>query len=177
MDEEQEARLVERAQSGDAGAFATLVQAYWDPLARYLLRLTGDREVARDLAQETFVHAYCAIRSTRSGLQARPWLYRIATNLAYNHLKRRRRFGWLPLAAFDPWLGTELSAVDVGDAVQRALARLRPDERAVLLLCGSEGLSYAEAGTMLGKSAEAVRKQFSRAAASFRRIYAEVSAQ
>lgn len=172
---DQEALLIQRAQSGDRAAFGRLVEAYWTVLATYLLRLTGDREVASELTQDTFLHAYRSIGRTRPGLLLRPWLYRIATNLALNYRRRHWRFQWLPLGTVGHVAGRDdFSPVEEGHLIQQVLASLRPNERAVLLLCGSEGLSFVAAATVLGSTPEAVRKQFSRASERFRRAYLEV---
>ena len=98
-DEVPEAELVSRARGGDHAAFAALVQRYQQPLGGYLARLTGDHAIVPDLVQETFVRAYRGLGTTRPDLLVRPWLYRIATNLAYDELRRRRRVTWLPLDA------------------------------------------------------------------------------
>ncbi len=165
--------LAEEARAGDHTAFAALVTRYQQAIGGYLFRLTGDREVAFDLAQETFVRAYRALGHTRPGLQFKPWLYRIATNLAYDHLRRRRRIAWVSLHGIDRVVHADPpGSVEERDLVQQTLAHLRPDERAVLLLCGLEELSYPEAAAMLGGSAEAIRKRFTRAKEHFRRVYA-----
>ncbi len=165
--------LVEEARAGDHTAFATLVTRYQQAIGGYLLRLTGDREVAFDLTQEAFVRAYGALGRTRVGLHFKPWLYRIATNLAYDHLRRRRRIAWVSLHGIDRVVSTEPpGSVEERDLVRQTLARLRPDERAVLLLCGLERVSYPEAAAMLGGSAEAIRKRFTRAKEHFRQVYA-----
>ena len=167
-----EAEIVARAQAGDREAFASLIRAYQQPLGGYLWRLTGDREVAQDLTQETFLRAYQGIGATRPGLRVRGWLYRIATNLAYDLLRRRRRVGFVPLwpAEGPPWW-EDPATIGEADAVWRALAQLTPNERAALLLCALEGYSYREAAEIVRASPEAVRKQFERAKDHFRRAY------
>lgn len=176
MDGEQgDERLVERARSGDRAAFASLVERHQQALSSYLLHLTGDREMALDLTQDAFVRAYRALRQTKPGLLFKPWLYRIATNLAYDYLRRQRRFRWVPLGVVDWQSHTDpIAGAGERDLVERTLARLRPDERAVLLLCGLEGVSYPEAATILGGSPEAIRKRFTRAKERFRHIYADL---
>jgi RNA polymerase sigma-70 factor (ECF subfamily) len=152
------------------------VERYQQPLGGYLQHLVGDVDAALDLTQDTFVRAYRAIGATPPGLLVRPWLYRIATNLAHDHLRRRRRFAWLPLRVVDHFIGGHrMDAIEDRTLVRQALARLQPDERAVLLLCGLERLTYAEAAAALGGSAEAVRKRFSRAKARFRAAYGELA--
>ena len=175
IDECDEAALVDRARSGNQAAFAALVERYQQPIGSYLARLLGDSEEALDLTQETFLRAYRAIGRTSPELFVRPWLYRIATNLARDHLRRRRRFAWLPLRAIEGRPGgRNMYGIEEGDPVHRAVLRLSSDERAALLLCGLEELSYAEAAVVLGGSAEAVRKRFRRAKERFRGIYAEL---
>jgi len=87
-DEQTDARLVERAQRGDRAAFAALVERYQQPVGSYLWRLTRDRELALDLTQDTFLRAYRSIGTTPRSLLVRPWLFRIATNLAYDYFRR-----------------------------------------------------------------------------------------
>lgn len=156
-------------------AFACLVERHQQALSSYLLHLTGDHEVALDLTQDAFIRAYRALRQTKPGLLFKPWLYRIATNLAYDYLRRQSRFRWVPLGVVD-WQSSADPVAGAGerDLVQRTLARLRPDERAVLLLCGLEGVSYPEAAAILGGNPEAIRKRFARAKERFRQIYAEL---
>ncbi len=174
-DEQGDERLVERARSGDGVAFACLIERYQQALSGYLLHLTGDREVALDLTQDAFVRAFHALRQTKPRLLFKPWLYRIATNLAYDYLRRQRRIRWLPLGVVDRQSPADpVAGVGEQDLVQRTLARLRPDERTVLLLYGLEGVSYPEAAVILGGSPEAIRKRFTRAKERFRHIYAEL---
>ena len=172
---ETDASLVERARGGDRAAFAALVERYQQPLGSYLWRLTRDRELAADLTQETFLRAYRSIAATPTPMLVRPWLYRIATNLATDEFRRRRRFDRLLGRAFGHQPSTaESVAIEERELVQLALERLRPTDRAVLLLCAVEQLSYREVAEIVGSSSEAVRKQFTRAKERFRLAYADV---
>jgi RNA polymerase sigma-70 factor, ECF subfamily len=176
-DEPTDASLVERAQEGDRAAFAALVERYQQPLGSYLWRLTRDRELAADLTQDAFLRAYRSIAATPRGLLVRPWLYRIATNLAYDEFRRRRRLRGLalPIGTGGRSSGQDDSIpIEERELVHLALDRLRPNERAVLLLCAAEQLSYPEVAVILGCSPEAARKQFSRAKERFRVAYAQV---
>jgi RNA polymerase sigma-70 factor, ECF subfamily len=174
-DEQADARLVERAQRGDRAAFAALVKRYQQPVGSYLWRLTRDPELALDLTQDTFVRAYRSIGTTPGSLVLRPWLFRIATNLAYDYFRRQRRFARLPIGMFHrPAAQDEPSNIEERELVQRALARLDPRDRAVLLLCAVEQLSYREVAAITGCGPEAVRKQFTRAKERFRRAYIDI---
>ncbi len=139
----------------------------------YLVRMVHDREWAQDLAQETFLQAYRS-RSRLAGLQnPRAWLYRVATNLALNALKRRRRFAWLPWE----WHEGRTSSPDPTEAVSRqsqveaALASLSPDRRAALLLYAHYGFRIAEVAEALNLTEGAARMRLQRARDQFRQAY------
>ena len=75
-----EAQVIAQVRTGRTDAFGEIVEHYQAPIVRYLLRMTGDQEVAQDLAQDTFVQAFRAILKTTSELSFNAWLYKIATN-------------------------------------------------------------------------------------------------
>src|SRR5262245_40595679 len=104
------------------------------PLLAYLARLVDDREAAEDLCQETFLKA---LRNwARHDPAASPvaWLYRIATNTAYDHMRRRRRAAYAPLIEVDALTGAIGSGIDERESVRRALAELPARYRVPLLL-------------------------------------------
>jgi RNA polymerase sigma-70 factor (ECF subfamily) len=80
---------IQRCQAGDINGWSTLIQQYQLPAQQFALLLTGDRNTAEDLTQDTFVQAYRAIRQFRLGSAFAPWLYRIMINASRN----RRRSG------------------------------------------------------------------------------------
>src|SRR6188768_1235005 len=88
--------LVERARAGDQAAFAQLFERYHAPILNYLHRMVGDRALAEDLTQDTFIKAYNALSRTKPDLAFKAWLYRIATNTAISHLRRGKIIKWLP---------------------------------------------------------------------------------
>src|SRR4051794_6135940 len=82
-------QLAQRLQSGDRAALTTLVERHYDPLLGYLYRMTrGDRSLAQDLAQETFLRALRGISGYQHPRPFKPWLYAIATNLGRNYYTR-----------------------------------------------------------------------------------------
>jgi len=86
----QDTLLVAGVKAGEENAFTAVVERYQVPIGRYLLRLVGNLTLAEDLCQETFFRAYRAIFNMDDDLALKPWLYRIATNVAYSALRRRR---------------------------------------------------------------------------------------
>ncbi|HEX5502223.1 MAG TPA: sigma-70 family RNA polymerase sigma factor [Thermomicrobiales bacterium] len=154
--------------------FVALVATYEAPLARYLSRLVGDPELARDLTQETFLSAYRALPATDVACP-RGWLFRIATNHALGVLRRRKLVRWVPFSRLaprdEPPAGEEAGDdVETGAAIAAALAGIAPRDRACLLLHAA-GFSSAEIAAQLGCSVGAARTRLSRARETFRRRY------
>jgi RNA polymerase sigma-70 factor (ECF subfamily) len=114
----------------------------------------------------------CALRTGAGPPPDNPsaWLYRIATNLAYDALRRRRLLSWLPLSSSERTPAFE-GSVGTADSVRRCLARLHPRDAEALLLYEYAGLSCAEIGALAGVEASAVRMRLSRARTKFRAMY------
>ena len=98
-----EVQVKAQVRTGHSDAFGEIIEHYQRPIVRYLLRMTGNYEVAQDLAQDTFLQAFRGIHKTRSELSLKAWLYRIATNNANQYHRRRR------LLSFIPFTGSETS--------------------------------------------------------------------
>jgi RNA polymerase sigma-70 factor, ECF subfamily len=134
--------------------------------------MVGDMELARDLAQDTFLSAYVAW--SRDDIQnVRGWLYRIATNNALAHLRRKRLIGWIPLSRVGESSASRREkspseAVADSMSIRAALAALEPKDRACLLLAAA-GFSPQEIAGELGCSHGAARTRLSRARQAFRR--------
>lgn len=117
----------------------TLIELYEQQrgsLIGYLCRLVGQRELAEDLSQEAFLRAWQSWRQGAPPEEARAWLYRVATNLAYDELRRRRRRNEQLLEneqlASDS-ARSQLQQVEDRDVVARLLATLRPEAAALLV--------------------------------------------
>jgi RNA polymerase sigma-70 factor (ECF subfamily) len=154
--------LVMRARRGDAAAFTEIFERYQHRIINYLYGLVHDRELANDLAQESFLKAYKALPRMGDDLRLAPWLYRIAGNTAFSALRRRRLIRWLPLLNDGIMTGDMDGEVAEAEAVHRALAKLPPKYAAPLLLHSHEGLSCNEIAVILGISPGAVKTRRSR---------------
>ena len=129
--------LVGRAKAGDATAFEELVAPQVPALYRLALAMVGPEE-ARDVTQDTLVSAWRELRQLKRADRVDAWLRSILLNRARNVLRTRRRH---PIVAFDPLIGhgatlleEPISGLHGRWAVEDALATLRPDERAVVVL-------------------------------------------
>ena len=170
-----DALVIDQVREGRTEEFSHIVERYEAPIKRYLLRITGDFDVAQDLAQDTFFQAYRGILETRSDLSLKSWLYKIATNNARQYHRRRRILSFLPLmgweSANEPGGGTLSDSVNERLTVQQAMVRVPHDRRVHMVLHFVEGLKYREIAEIFGTSEEAVRKQVSRGSKDFREAY------
>jgi RNA polymerase sigma-70 factor (ECF subfamily) len=158
--------------SGDASAFDALFRRWSAPLLRYLERMLRDAGAAEELVQEVFLRVHRARERYQPEARFSTWLYRIATNLALNELRRPRRRE--PHRSADDAEAPELAAdaaapeavVDarrLGAWALRELAALPENQRAALCLSAVEGLSYAEVAEALEVSESAVKALVHRA--------------
>ncbi len=137
-------------------------------LLRYLRRLSRDPETAEDLMHETFERAGRTGRVPAES-DVRPWLYRIATNLAVDHLRRRRRFAFLPFSGRER---DDRATFDAdADVVRRALRAIPPEQATALVLRLHEGFSRAEIAELTGVSERAVKERLERGREGFARAY------
>jgi len=145
--------------------FDELVARLQGPLLRFLYGLVGDRDLAADLCQETFLSAFRAAGRLDPQAHVDAWLYTIALNHARGVLRRRRLLRWVPFvsAVHDRAVGRDLaSGVAAREQLREVLETLPVDQRAALLL-HAEGFRYAEIAAVLGCSAGAVKLRIFRA--------------
>ena len=154
--------------------FERLFLSYQQPVLNYLYRLVGDAARAEELTQEAFVRAYRALPRLDADANHRAWLYRIATNAAYDYLRRQRLVQWLPLVDNDrpsPRRDDHENTTDEQEEVRHTLAQLPPNYRVPLILYSIEGYTTGEIGEILGISAGAVKTRLFRARERFRELY------
>lgn len=162
-----------------------LYEKYKRPIHTYVYRLLGSQEDADDVTQEVFVRAFVSWNELYDHNNLSPWLYRIATNLCVDLLRRRKRISWWPLARRSPSQQFERSTEedasylppDSGgipevferDHIRLALARMPEDYAIALVLSAAQGLSYQDIATIIGISSNAAATRISRA----KRMFAE----
>lgn len=167
--------VVGRARTGDQAAFADLFEHYHAPILNYLHRMVGDRAIAEDLTQDTFIKAYNALPSTKPDLAFKAWLYRIATNTAISHLRRKKLIQWIPFLGGDQDLHPSSESVERTVTqqfdIERTLAKLPKHYAAVLLLRHYQGLSLAETAAALDITENAAKLRLFRARKAFAIAY------
>ncbi len=179
-----ERELVLQAQKGDQEAFEQLVLASQDRVYTLCLRMTGDREDALDLAQETFLNAWRGLPSFQGNSSFATWVYRLASNACIDFLRRRKRRQQgesshslddeeTPLPEpVDP-RGTpeeELERRELRRAVERGLQALPERHRQVLVMRELSGLSYQEIAAVLELDLGTVKSRIARARLALKKI-------
>jgi len=158
--------------------FDGLFNEYYARLARLLYRVTGDRGRAEEVAAEAFWRLYRNPPPARINLEG--WLYRTGVRLALDQLKKdRRRARYEALAAMLGFVRSPEQVLETNQEsgrVRRALAVLKPEQAALILLRG-EGLSYAEVAAALNLNPNSVGTMLARAEEAFRKEYVNSHAQ
>lgn len=170
----KEARVIALIRAGEADAFAEIIEDYQASIIRYLYRMTGDHEMAKDLAQDTFIQAYKGILKTDAELSFRAWLYRIATNNALQHHRRKKLLSFIPFTSKEqdiPDARKQINCPGETFAINEALLKIPEEQRTCLVLHFVEGFKYREIAETLGCSEEAVRKRVTRGKKLFIGLY------
>lgn len=154
-------------------AYELLVRRYKDPLMNFVFRFVGDKDVSSDIVQDTMIRFYINKDSYKSFARFSTWIYTIASNLAKNELKRRKRKKLLSLSS-----GDEEQQIDIKDQaatpdiiadsgikneiIQKALSKVKPVYREVVILRDVQDLSYEEIAEITGLSIGTVKSRINR---------------
>ena len=145
--------LIALARQGDWLAFGELVQRHRDGVMNVVFRMCGDPDLAEETAQEAFIRVWQNLSRYKPGYPFRNWVYKIAVNLAYDALRRRKLeldIEEIPLRSSLEEPEKALEARERAELVRKSLLALPPDSRAALVLREYEGLTYQEIAATLG---------------------------
>lgn len=165
--------MIAEVLGGGTAAFAELASRYRGHVERLCRRFFSDREIARDLAQESFIRAFTGLSTYRAEMPFGGWLRAIVANVCYDELRRRQRRPEEFVADFSApehaWIqlvndSTPEDIVEAAEQLREAhdlahklLDLLRPDDRMVMVLKEAEGLSIGEIANMMGWSEAKVK--------------------
>jgi RNA polymerase sigma-70 factor (ECF subfamily) len=183
-------KLVEAIRRGDTSAWATLITRYQDRLFSTCLRMVHNRDLATDLAQDSFVKIIQGIDSFDARAKLSTWMIRVTMNVCLSKLRSEkvRRHASLEALADGTGRGTRSDTgpgmdfeqvrepgstvgVEVHEDQERVLQALRqldPDQRAVLILCDCRGHSYEQIAEVLGVAVGTVKSRLFRARTALR---------
>ena len=156
------ADVVSQAADGDEAAFTRIVAAHHDDMVRVSFVVCGDADLAEEAVAAAWLIAWRKLGDLREPDRLRPWLVSIAANEARQAVRRRKRRGVVelampaPVASGDP--GARASDIDLINA----LARLDPDDRALLALRYVAGFDSTELARATGRSASGTRARLAR---------------
>jgi len=161
--------VMEGCQSGDPEAFRAFFEAHKDRVYSIALRYSGNSTAAMDIAQEIFLKVFSTIRDFRGEAEVETWLYRIAVNACLDFQRRTQRH----IPAWGQWIEevtakgesilNRLLRAEVEHDVHRIVASLPPEQRIVVVLRYTEGLSYDQIATIVGCSSGTVASRLNRA--------------
>ena len=177
-----DAQLLALAAESRRDGLDALYSAYRSRIYTFLLRFLADPELADDVTQEAFTKAFHALPKLERGTKVLPWLYKVATNTAIDHTRRRKRFTWVRMRAIqhtpaEPHDADAVGQIGEREHVQAVLRTLPPENAVALLLHSLEGYSYKEIAEIQGCSLTAVRSRIARARSAFKDAYATTRAR
>jgi RNA polymerase sigma-70 factor (ECF subfamily) len=187
-DSSEEKLLIEQAQSGDRDAFEELIKRHDRDILRLAFHMLGNREEAREVFQETFLKAFRSLHRFRFESSFYTWVYRIATNVSLDHLRKRQILREEISYESDaethpdrPALKDTLAATtyysnperrlygrEVGEKIQQALKTLSEKERLVFELRHYQGLRLRMIGEIMGSTEETAKNYLFRATQKLR---------
>ena len=187
-----DADVVALAQQGRESAYRELIRRYERPVFSLVFRMVRDRAMAEDLSQETFIKVLNNIDRYVPEFKFSSWLFKIANNLAIDHLRRRQlptismhgapdattasriEATTFEIASDGESALDELEARELGTAIEKAIAALRPEYRSCIMLRHVEGRSYEEIAATLDLPLGTVKTYIHRARHELRKALEEV---
>lgn len=173
-----ECTLVIQAQEGEQPAFEVLFERYNDRICRYMSRMVGDDGIGCELTQEVFLKAWEALPGLRDPSRFASWLYRIATNRAYNYQQHARLLHLIPWEEYamkteagnNSIAGPE-EQVEEAELLKLALARVSPTYRPCLILYVVEEYSQRQIAELLQIKEASIGRYVSRGKEELRQFY------
>ncbi len=178
-----EEKLIKKMAKGDRDAFAELVELYKDKVYQVSYRMLGNAQEAEDVAQETFLRVYANIGNYDPSYKFSTWIYRIATNLCIDHLRKRKQVYSLDkqvegtdgldwhdrLADQSPNPEETLLTGELQGQVQQAIESLTPKYRSIITLRYIEDLSLNEISEVLKLPVSTIKTRIHRGREALRK--------
>jgi len=160
--------IIERCQLGEPDAFRALFERHKDKVYSIALRYSGDASIAQDIAQDAFLKIFSAISGFRGESNFESWLYRLVVNSCFDQKRQTRRFMPLVDELLEVLEAPERSVLDevlrseLGSRVRAVVGSLPPDQRMVIVLRYTQGLSYDEIAGIMDCSAGTIASRLNR---------------
>jgi RNA polymerase sigma-70 factor (ECF subfamily) len=182
---ENEKYLLEKSKEGDIEAFEYLVTKYQKKVFNIALRLLGNYDDASELTQEAFIKIYKSIKNFKEESLLSTWIYRIATNVCLDELRKRKKRWVLSL---DEEIQSEDGGIhrqveddsptpdviaeinDTKNTINKAIRKLQEEHRIVLILRDLQGFSYEEIAKIINRPEGTVKSRINRARSELREL-------
>jgi RNA polymerase sigma-70 factor, ECF subfamily len=174
MNQKNDNQLISKALESDDAAFSEIVKIYLGSIYNFVFRIVGDRDMAEDLTQVTFVKAWKNLKRFDQNKNFRTWLFAIAKNTAFDYLKKKKE---LPFSSFADEEGNNflenvadeedlpdeiLERKDIAEEMELILQKLPPHYRAILLLHYKEAFSLHEIAEILDEPYNTIKSRHQR---------------
>jgi len=171
--------IMGRVKNGNLSELSVLFEKYHVQLFNFMLKLTLDRVISQDLTQNLFYRMIKYRHTYREDYSFRTWMYRLARNVHIDYcnqqLKASGRF--VQVAEYDPGLREEKESYSEDDyeRLDKAIARLRPEQKEIIVLSRFQGLKYEEISAIQNVSVPAIKVQMHRAIKQLRQFYFNIT--
>jgi RNA polymerase sigma-70 factor, ECF subfamily len=176
-------KRIKQVLKGDQNAFGEIVEIYKDKVFQLAYRMLGNRHEAEDIAQEAFIRAFVNIQSYNINLKFSTWLYRIATNLCIDRIRKKKpdyyldaevagtdgltMYSQIPSKTSLP--EDDVESLELQDTIQRAISKLPEKYRSVIVLKYIEELSLNEISEILDMPLGTVKTRIHRGRETLRK--------
>jgi RNA polymerase sigma-70 factor (ECF subfamily) len=180
--ETEEQKIIQLCLEGDSEQYALLVDKYKAMAYNIAYRIVGDADIAKDMAQESFISAYASLKRFKYGSKFSSWLYRIVVNKCKDHLRAERdKVDVDEISDIAPSKERTpeqtVSSRQTGDVIQQALNSLPDEYRDVIVLKHIEELGYREISDILGVSVNALKVRAHRGREMLRELLEKMGAR
>ncbi|NLP01638.1 MAG: sigma-70 family RNA polymerase sigma factor [Fibrobacter sp.] len=173
--EELDKITIHRAVKGEKAAFKALYDFYSPFVWRVVMRMTGDRNIAAELLQETFINVHRSLGKFKCESAVSTWIYRIAYNAVLNFANKQTRFRSHQLYDDNKFVRNETGGYEMKDLVEKVLSQLSVEERFLLVAREIDGLTFEEIESVTGSSAGALRTRLHRLKENIRNRFRDES--
>lgn len=167
MNHESDDNLVEQCKNGTREAFNVLVRRYQERVYWTVRKIVGDYDEALDITQDVFIKAYESIRDFRGDAHFFTWMYRIAMNMAINHIRKRKVRAFLSLDSIEEAGNRNerepdrlMEQSEMRDIITAAIETLPAKQKAVFVLRYYQELSYEEIAGILNRSVGGMKANY-----------------
>lgn len=167
--------IMNRVKNGNLAELSVLFERYHVKLYNFMLKLTFDRTISQDLTQNLFYRIIKYRHTFRDDHTFKSWIYQLARNIHLDYCKQQKKFTdqYAQVGNYDENITDERGSFEEEEyeRLDKALAKLSPDQKEIIVLSRFQGLKYEEISTIQNLSVPAIKVQMHRAIKQLRQIY------